>query len=230
MAREVAGSRGREEGLRKELAEAREARNDARKALVNEVHRVHELERLRVNDLRELHAAEQNARSAMVTVWSLRDRLATAAAHVERFEVDADAAKRGAELVETREDGWWPVAREHKGPERTVEAIDDEPRPAERALDMLASGGEAATGEEHALGTFIDPALVEEALEELAVEAAMSSPHGSSPLLSDARPRTPDRGEADDVEEVPRRWTPPRKSGPASELTTEPSASIFAPF
>ena len=45
------------------------------------------------------------------------------------------------ELVETREDGWWPVAREHKGPERTVEAIDDEPRPAERALDMLASGG-----------------------------------------------------------------------------------------
>ena len=230
LAREVADSRGREEGLRKELAEAREARNDARKALVNEVHRVHELERLRVNDLRELHAAEQNARSAMVTAWSLRDRLATAAAHVERFEVDADAAKRGAELVETREDGWWPVAREHKGPERTVEAIDDEPRPAERALDMLASGGEAATGEEHALGTFIDPALVEEALEELAVEAAMSSPHGSSPLLSDARPCTPDRGEADDVEEVPRRWTPPRKPGPVSELMTEPSASIFAPF
>ena len=51
LAREVAGSRGREEGLRKELAEAREARNDARKALVNEVHRVHELERLRVLSL-----------------------------------------------------------------------------------------------------------------------------------------------------------------------------------
>jgi len=90
LAREVADSRAREETLREELVAARDARDDARRALVREVHRVHELERLRVTDLSDLHTAEQKARSAMVTAWSLRDRLATAAAQVEGFEVDDD--------------------------------------------------------------------------------------------------------------------------------------------
>jgi hypothetical protein len=196
---------------------------------------VHELERLRVTDLSDLHTAEQKSRSAMVTAWSLRDRLATAAAQVEGFEVDDDAAEKAAEIVETREDGWWPAAVADEGPERTIETIDDTPRPAARALDILASGGEDAdAGDVHATGedahgTFIDPALVEEALEELAVEAAASSSKNSSPLDSDARPRTPDRDGADDVEEVPRRWAPPPKLvlGARHE---EPRSSMFAPM
>ena len=202
---------------------------------MREVHRVHELERLRVTDLSDLHTAEQKSRSAMVTAWSLRDRLATAAAQVEGFEVDDDAAEKAAEIVETREDGWWPAAVADEGPERTIETIDDTPRPAARALDILASGGEDAdAGDVHATGedahgTFIDPALVEEALEELAVEAAASSSKNSSPLDSDARPRTPDRDGADDVEEVPRRWAPPPKLvlGARHE---EPRSSMFAPM
>ena len=235
LAREVADSRAREETLREELVAARDARNDARRALVREVHRVHELERLRVTDLSDLHTAEQKARSAMVTAWSLRDRLATAAAQVEGFEVDDDAAEKAAEIVETREDGWWPTAVADGGPERTIETIDDTPRPAARALDILASGGEDAdAGDVHATGedahgTFIDPALVEEALEELAVEAAASSSKNSSPLDSDARPRTPDRDGADDVEEVPRRWAPPPKLV-LEARHEEPRSSMFAPM
>jgi hypothetical protein len=171
----------------------------------------------------------------MVTAWSLRDRLATAAAQVEGFEVDDDAAEKAAEIVETREDGWWPAAVADEGPERTIETIDDTPRPAARALDILASGGEDAdAGDVHATGedahgTFIDPALVEEALEELAVEAAASSSKNSSPLDSDARPRTPDRDGADDVEEVPRRWAPPPKLV-LEARREEPRSSMFAPM
>ena len=108
-------------------------------------------ERLRVTDLSDLHTAEQKSRSAMVTAWSLRDRLATAAAQVEGFEVDDDAAEKAAEIVETREDGWWPAAVADEGPERTIATIDDTPRPAARALDILASGGEDAdAGDVHA--------------------------------------------------------------------------------
>ena len=64
---------------------------------------------------------------------------------------------------------------------------------------------------------------------ELAVEAAASSSKNSSPLDSDARPRTPDRDGADDVEEVPRRWAPPPKLV-LEARHEEPRSSMFAPM
>ena len=54
LAREVAESRVREEHQREQLAAARDKRDDAQRALLTEVHRVHELERMRVVDLREV--------------------------------------------------------------------------------------------------------------------------------------------------------------------------------
>lgn len=84
LAREVAEARTREAQLREELADARDKRDDAQRALQGEVHRVHDLERMRVADLRELHAAEQRARAATSSAWGLRDKLAlvTAQQHV----------------------------------------------------------------------------------------------------------------------------------------------------
>jgi hypothetical protein len=64
LAREVAEARAREGHLREEVVSARDARNDSQRALLAEVHRVHELERMRVVDLQEVHAAEQRARVA----------------------------------------------------------------------------------------------------------------------------------------------------------------------
>ena len=96
-----------------------------------------------------------------VTAWSPR-QAGGRDCTVERFEVDADAAKRRRRAGGDA-GGWWPVART-QGPGRTVEAIDDDPRPAGKGIDMLASGGRAAAGEEPLSAPSIDPALVEEAL------------------------------------------------------------------
>ncbi|EEH54820.1 uncharacterized protein MICPUCDRAFT_60639 [Micromonas pusilla CCMP1545] len=76
LAREVAESRARETARGEELLRARESRNDAQRALLAEVHRVHELERMRVCDVRELQAAEQRARNATAAVLGMRDQLA----------------------------------------------------------------------------------------------------------------------------------------------------------
>ena len=76
LAREVAESRARETARGEELLRARESRNDAQRALLAEMHRVHELERMRVCDVRELQAAEQRARNATAAVLGMRDQLA----------------------------------------------------------------------------------------------------------------------------------------------------------
>jgi hypothetical protein len=71
--RDVLGSK------REEATQAKSARDDARRALVEETTRMRTLERARIVDLRETRLAEQRLHSATKTVWALRDELALAA-------------------------------------------------------------------------------------------------------------------------------------------------------
>jgi hypothetical protein len=79
LAREVAELRDAAASLRADAADARAARDDARRALLEETTRARSLERARVLDLRETRAAEGRALEATKTAWALRDKLALAA-------------------------------------------------------------------------------------------------------------------------------------------------------
>ena len=89
LAREVAELRDAADGLRADAADARAARDDARRALLEETTRARSLARARVLDLRETRAAERRARVATETAWALRDKLALAAVEtvIRRHEV-----------------------------------------------------------------------------------------------------------------------------------------------
>ena len=79
LAREVGELRDSVASLKDETASAKAARDDARRALLEETTRMRALERARVVDLRETKLAEQRAHAAKKTTWELRDLLALAA-------------------------------------------------------------------------------------------------------------------------------------------------------
>ena len=148
LAREVADSRESAETHLDEATEARRERDDARRELLTETRRVRELERMRVADLRELHAAEQRARAATNAAWGLRDRLAVAQAekHVVRWEEEE------REKTEKKSTERGKAAREERAEERgsatAAKEAKDVPRPvAETRANVLAKRVEADIAE-----------------------------------------------------------------------------------
>ena len=200
LAREVADSRESAETHLDEATEARRERDDARRELLTETRRVRELERMRVADLRELHAAEQRARAATNAAWGLRDRLAVALAekHVVRWEEEEREKAAREERAEER--GSVTAAKEAK----------DVPRPvAETRANVLAKRVEADIAE------MTDrPAVVAVATAKSAPTASLGarSPAGRDALPEDLKPLTPGRSPPgpSDVRASVREPPPPR--------------------
>ena len=214
LAREVADSRENAERYLDEATEARRERDDARRELLTETRRVRELERMRVADLRELHAAEQRARAATNAAWGLRDRLAVALAekHVVRWE-EEEREKKEEKATERGK-----VAREERFEERgaaaaaaaAAEEAKDVPRPvAETRANILAARVEADIAE------MADrPAVVAVAVAKSAPTASLGarSPPGRDALPEDLKPLTPGRSPPgpSDVRASVREPPPPR--------------------
>ena len=217
LAREVADSRENAERYLDEATEARRERDDARRELLTETRRVRELERMRVADLRELHAAEQRARAATNAAWGLRDRLAVALAekHVVRWEEEE------REKTEERATERGKIAREERFEERGAAAeaeaesaaakeAKDVPRPvAEKRANILAARVEAD------IADMADrPAVVAVAVAKSAATASLGarSPPGRDALPEDLKPLTPGRSPPgpSDVRASVREPPPPR--------------------
>ena len=217
LAREVADSRENAERYLDEATDARRERDDARRELLTETRRVRELERMRVADLRELHAAEQRARAATNAAWGLRDRLAVALAekHVVRWEDEE------REKTEERATERGKVAREERFEERGAAAeaeaesaaakeAKDVPRPvAEKRANILAARVEAD------IADMADrPAVVAVAVAKSAATASLGarSPPGRDALPEDLKPLTPGRSPPgpSDVRASVREPPPPR--------------------
>ena len=210
LAREVADSRESAETHLDEATEARRERDDARRELLTETRRVRELERMRVADLRELHAAEQRARAATNAAWGLRDRLAVAQAekHVVRWEEEE------REKTEKKSTERGKAAREERAEERgsatAAKEAKDVPRPvAETRANVLAKRVEADIAE------MTDrPAVVAVATAKSAPAASLGarSPAGRDALPEDLKPLTPGRSPPgpSDVRASVREPPPPR--------------------
>ena len=210
LAREVADSRESAETHLDEATEARRERDDARRELLTETRRVRELERMRVADLRELHAAEQRARAATNAAWGLRDRLAVALAekHVVRWEEEE------REKTEKKSTERGKAAREERAEERgsatAAKEAKDVPRPvAETRANVLAKRVEADIAE------MTDrPAVVAVATAKSAPTASLGarSPAGRDALPEDLKPLTPGRSPPgpSDVRASVREPPPPR--------------------
>jgi hypothetical protein len=214
LAREVADSRENAERYLDEATEARRERDDARRELLTETRRVRELERMRVADLRELHAAEQRARAATNAAWGLRDRLAVALAekHVVRWEeeerekTEEKATERGKVAREERFEERGAAAKEAKEAKEAKDVL----RPvAETRANILAARVEADIAE-----TADRPAVVAVAVAKSAPTASLwaRSPPGRDALPEDLKPLTPGRSPPgpSDVRASVREPPPPR--------------------